>query len=409
MTPQERDASMDRLLREAIRADVRSVPGECLDIDTLAAWSDGVLGPAEQARAEAHASRCARCQATLAAMVRTDSPVETPSRAPFLRWVITLGPAVAAAAAVILWIAVDRRSAPPVLPERPAVSAGAPESKLSDAKNAPASRQAAPAEADSFRAAKKEVGAENRLDGRAPSSHAGELAGALKDRDERAGAVADAAKVAPKPADREREVMAASPRADAPASLPAPPPPPPAAPAPVARQAAEPTIPPVQTLDQVQAAQRQNAAPSQQTVQTQTGATANETVSGFTGDRRAFATELVVLDVRSPNPTVRWRVLDRRTVQQSVDGGQIWGTQYTVDTPTVILAGAAPSPSVCWLVGQGGLVLVTKDGHTWQRLKFPETVELRAVSASDANVASVVTADGRTFTTTNAGTSWTQK
>jgi hypothetical protein len=216
-----------------------------------------------------------------------------------------------------------------------------------------------------------------------------------------AGAVAERVKVAPKPADREREVLVES------------------APVAAARPAAEPVIPPVQSLDQVQAQQRQNAAsPSPQAAQ---GQTQTQSVSGFTqnevkareqaGDRRALLAraDAAALVVTSPIPAVRWRVVDGRSVQFSMDGGKIWATQYTVDAPTLIVAGTAPTSSACWLVGQGGLVLVTKDGRTWQRVKFPEATDLAKVSATDAAAAVVVATDGRTFTTLDSGVTWTQK
>jgi hypothetical protein len=319
-----------------------------------------------------------------------------------------------------LWFAVDRQSSPPVVPERPAVDAQAPESKLAQGQNAPAAATT-PTEHDAFRADRdqsdkkagnKEVSDEKRIAGGLPSSRVGAVAGQLRDRNERgseAGAAAENAKVAPKPADRERQVVVEALPVSPSGSLATAPPPPPAAPVATARQAAEPIIP-VPSLDQVQAQQRPNAAPSsQQAAQTQ-GYTQNE-VKGReqSGDRRALLrADVSVLVVSSPIPAVRWRVMDGRTVQLSMDGGTIWATQYTVDAPTRILAGAAPSSSVCWLVGQGGLVLLTKDGRTWQRVKFPETVDLASVSATDATTV-VVTTDGRTFTTPDSGATWTQK
>lgn len=81
----------------------------CLDAETLAAWVDGGLPAVERAAAEAHAADCARCQALLAAMIRTapeSAAVESWWRkAPTLRW---LAPLTAAAAAALLWVAVDR-------------------------------------------------------------------------------------------------------------------------------------------------------------------------------------------------------------------------------------------------------------------------------------------------------------
>lgn len=81
----------------------------CLDAETLAAWVGGGLPAVERAAAEAHAADCARCQALLAAMIRTEpesAAVESWWRtAPTLRW---LAPLTAAAAAALLWVAVDR-------------------------------------------------------------------------------------------------------------------------------------------------------------------------------------------------------------------------------------------------------------------------------------------------------------
>ena len=87
----------------------------CLDAETLAAWVDGGLPAVERAAAEAHAADCARCQALLAAMIRTEpenAAVESWWRkVPSLRW---LAPLTAAAAAALLWVAVDRPA-----PKRP--------------------------------------------------------------------------------------------------------------------------------------------------------------------------------------------------------------------------------------------------------------------------------------------------
>jgi photosystem II stability/assembly factor-like uncharacterized protein len=61
---------------------------------------------------------------------------------------------------------------------------------------------------------------------------------------------------------------------------------------------------------------------------------------------------------------------------------------------------------VCWIVGRSGVVLLTTDGFTWRRVPFPLTGDLRAVSATDGQTASVTTADGRVLTTTDGGASW---
>jgi hypothetical protein len=107
----------------------------------------------------------------------------------------------------------------------------------------------------------------------------------------------------------------------------------------------------------------------------------------------------------SPDSSTRWLAAASGSVQRSTDGGATWETQATGVTamPT---AGASPSPSVCWLVGPAGLVLITTDGRSWQRVPFPEIVDLVAIAATDDRTATVTAVDGRTFTTGNRGEAW---
>jgi photosystem II stability/assembly factor-like uncharacterized protein len=62
---------------------------------------------------------------------------------------------------------------------------------------------------------------------------------------------------------------------------------------------------------------------------------------------------------------------------------------------------------VCWLVGARGLVLLTTDAVRWRRMAFPESVDLVAVQATDASHATVTAADGRRFSTSDGGATWT--
>ena len=112
-----------------------------------------------------------------------------------------------------------------------------------------------------------------------------------------------------------------------------------------------------------------------------------------------------VVEIVSSNPGSRWRIVAGRSVQRSMDGGSTWQDQE-LGVSVALTAGSSPTPSVCWLVGSGGTVLVTVDGRTWRRLAFPETVELIAVRATDAQSATVTTADGRTFSTVDGGATW---
>jgi photosystem II stability/assembly factor-like uncharacterized protein len=107
----------------------------------------------------------------------------------------------------------------------------------------------------------------------------------------------------------------------------------------------------------------------------------------------------------SPNANNRWRIVAAGTVDHSTDGGSTWQTQSTGVT-AMLTAGASPSPTVCWLVGPGGIVLLSTDGRSWQRLVFPEAIDLESVHALDDKRATVTAADGRTVSTTDGGRTW---
>jgi hypothetical protein len=123
--------------------------------------------------------------------------------------------------------------------------------------------------------------------------------------------------------------------------------------------------------------------------------------------RSAARTQTADLEIVSPDPSVRWRI-SGSVVQRSTNGGSQWEAASTgVASP--LTAGAAPSVSVCWLVGRGGVVLLSTDGRNWRRVAFPEATDLSAVQATDARAASVSTADGRTFSTTDGGVTWVRR
>jgi photosystem II stability/assembly factor-like uncharacterized protein len=113
------------------------------------------------------------------------------------------------------------------------------------------------------------------------------------------------------------------------------------------------------------------------------------------------------IEIASPDPRLRWRLVGT-TVLHSSDRGATWvPTQPGVSAE--LSAGSAPLGAVCWLVGQAGVVLLTTDGTSWTRVPFPQLVDLAAVTARDGRSASVTTADGRIFTTTDAGATWTTR
>jgi hypothetical protein len=127
--------------------------------------------------------------------------------------------------------------------------------------------------------------------------------------------------------------------------------------------------------------------------------------SAFAPARQAAKALAAPLGIVSPDRNIRWQILPGGGVERSIDGGASWQMQLTGAAVT-LTGGAAPTPTICWLVGPGGIVVVSTDGRTWQRVAFPESVDLVAIRASDGTNATVTASDGRTFTTTDGGRTW---
>jgi hypothetical protein len=371
----DRDATIDRLLAGRAAPSPAGPTPTCLDADTLAAWADDVLSAAEVNAAEAHAADCARCQAMLAAMVKT-APLAHASAAsswwlPSFRWLV---PVTAAAAAVLIWTIVPGREggsvnvrqvsqnaettsppsslATPPAPREPAAVASTPPVSSVTAGPRRDTRTLAEAEADKKTAASADASglADATARNADVSRRSADLSrrsaeGAKADLSRRSaeGAKAEDAKADLRP-ERARAL------ADNAAAAPA-------APAPLAK-----------------------------------------TFS-------LGAPETVIV---SSNPASRWRILEGGSVQRSADGGATWQTQNTGVSET-LSGGSSPSPSVCWLVGPKGIVLRTTDGGSWIRVPFPEVVPLASIRATNDQAATVTAEDGRQFVTEDGGRTWARR
>lgn len=109
--------------------------------------------------------------------------------------------------------------------------------------------------------------------------------------------------------------------------------------------------------------------------------------------------------IHAPDPRILWRIASGGFVERSEDVGATWKGQMP-DENAHLVAGSAPGAKICWLVGDDGVILLTRDASNWQTIQPPVRADLVAVSAQDASSAMVTTADGRKFTTTNRGKSW---
>lgn len=102
---------------------------------------------------------------------------------------------------------------------------------------------------------------------------------------------------------------------------------------------------------------------------------------------------------------VVWRLGPGGSIERSADGGATWQRQVSGVTAD-LLAGSAPSLTVCWAVGRGGVVLRTTDGSTWSQVVSPTAQDLTAIVAVDAEQATVTAADGKRYATTDGGRTW---
>jgi hypothetical protein len=76
-------------------------------------------------------------------------------------------------------------------------------------------------------------------------------------------------------------------------------------------------------------------------------------------------------------------------------------------TPAAIEA-QSPDPAIRWRIVNGTRIERSTDsGTSWQALVFPEATELTAIRALSATAATVTTADNRQFRTDDAGKTWT--
>lgn len=354
-----------------------------IDAERLAAWADHGLPAADAAEVELHLSQCDRCQEVLAAFVQSEpapaAVIPFWTRRP-VRW-----GAIGLAAAAALFLVVRTGREPARL---------APEATVASREVAPEPQPVPPlATVAVVPPASSPAPAEVRRDRSATAAAERPAASNLAD--------AAAAK----------EVTRKAESAQAKAAAP-PPPPVAAAPPPVQVTAAAPVVTPVG------AARSQAGAPlpaMAESVAVDTRGVIEIFAPDPAGLARRFSTGagaagrggVAQSQVRQEIAPARWRIIAGMRVERSQDAGATWTVlpiEPALTSPLV--AGSAASPSVCWLVGLEGVVLVTTDGRTFRRASLPEAVRLVGVIAEDGLRATVTTADGRKFSTVDGGLTW---
>lgn len=362
--PHDRDGSVDRLLRGALGP--RSTPrvaGPCLDADTAAAWADDTLAGADRSAAEAHAANCARCQALLAAIAKTTPVAPTAPRWRFWSagWLVPLTGVLAGA---LVWSVMHSRSVTQTA--RPHAT---PVDSLASASSTIAS------ELENLKKNEDRV-AQDRVVSSAVKGRAAKVAEPSRPQDledrskDRASLESEAAAL--------QSANAGAARSD--------------------RDAVSPS-PPAETVGvtgRLEAAKVANAA--------------KLTAPAATAARAADSSAEKAESVSVPARPLNWRIGPGGNVQRSADGGSTWQTEQPgVPGARVPFAAlSSPSLTVCWLVGARGTVFLTVDGRTWQRIEFPEPVDLAAVRAIDETTSTVTASDGRSFTTSDRGATWSQ-
>jgi photosystem II stability/assembly factor-like uncharacterized protein len=121
-------------------------------------------------------------------------------------------------------------------------------------------------------------------------------------------------------------------------------------------------------------------------------------MGGFAG------THTPMVSVSTADNIERWRLGPDGMIQHR-DSNGLWQRQSSGVTGT-LRAGAAPSPTTCWIAGTGGTILRTTDGEHWQKINSPTSSDLVAVFAVDVSTATVTTAGGKRYSTSDGGRTW---
>ena len=455
MDAHDQEKAFEKLLARTLRQSLEPGGAECPGPDILAGYLDRSLGDAEASHWELHFSECARCQQVLAEIdvsaaplpaaetqvpaieisdlravaapaaepVETRPAASTISRGPkgdigtrrrYLSW-RWLVPAAGVAAAVALWIAI--RPAPHRAPGLVAVQPSVEGPKEVAQNNPPPAlatripeitetqpQPAAQAPAARSRAAKagpEPASAKRAMPGVQPSAAPGRAeqeAKALSAGTGAQGAAPLAESRAAVVAQKEGpEQLAMQPKeADQAAAAPA-------------KPSESPRIAEIpKKTEMSKTAEARPGLAAAVAPAAPAAAKQREEETPKTFDRRLRTAALAqpsTAVIPSPDLSALWRVGPAGTIARSHDAGRTWQAQVS-NVAADLLAGSAPSETVCWVVGRAGIILRTTDGEQWEKIPSPAPVDWIGVKARDALNATVVAASQQRYVTKDGGKRW---
>ncbi len=418
--------------------------GDHPEANLLAAFAEGGLTRREREQVLSHLGKCATCRETLAVAmpeIAAEHPhaAAAPSGTQWLRWPMLrwagVGAAVVVVAAAVV-IQSSRRSA-----EMPKISVAAPAAKSEQAKESakPAAvKEAAPVLAD--RVSRKEAATERDLRAKAESrldkkkdAAAGQFANAPP-APAPANKLAESNEPAQSQAQTESYAAAQAARVQQPSST--------VAGAGVAgavameqkqQQAAAPASQAQSARDSVEIATQADVVETQKAETMHRGQSELDAKQGAlaASARKARATTAGGLATVTGGPisadstavtaapTMRaamavaphWRLSTEGALERSTDAGRTWQLVRVAATPTILRSFSALGRDI-WAGGTGGALYHSADnGRTWARVtvKAGDAVldsDIVRVEFTDAQHGALMTVSGETWTTSDAGLTW---
>lgn len=447
------DDAMDALLRRGLQQS--AAPG-CPSTDVLAAYFERTLPGKEAPHWEMHFSQCAHCQEQLAALARMETEVEAPAPGErpaagfsFLKW-RWLAPALASLGAMALWVVIRGPETKPVATTASSqTTASQPvplaEAVTDEAKVLESAKANVPARATAEKSTVvASTGAKPAVT--APKAEADAAVGGPLTKDAgKAAALASADKSDKMQLAEAREEPALRADADqkkkealnvaalAPAKRPE------NAPAEAKLTAG---VNPANEREAGQKPQQaggerpqgaESAAPSGQQTEKQRTRFAQAPPQAAAGAVLEAQQQSVLGRTQEAPPkqaqealrdTATSRALPRLQFAATVVQGRVEWRFYsdgkieryderlksgdTMASPVKqeLLAASAPSEKVCWAVGRRGVILRVVVGSPWKAVGSPTEENLVFIEARDGLQATVRTASGKVYSTTDGGQTW---